>query len=90
MYEPKEIVNMVATIAFFIYFFYLVRQGKCCRIPEIWLYGVFLITISNISTVLEGFWFFNTFNTIEHLSFSIACLLFLVGAIRIKPESSLK
>jgi hypothetical protein len=86
MYEPKEIVNMLASIAFFIYFYSLIRKGKCNRIPEIWLYGIFLITISNIATVVEGFYWASVFNFIEHFSFTIACLFFLKGAILIKPE----
>jgi hypothetical protein len=88
MYEQKEVVNMVATIAFLIYFFYLVRKGKCSRIPEIWLSGVFLISISNISTVAEGFWLPVFFNFLEHFSFTIACLLFLIGTIQLKYEKT--
>jgi hypothetical protein len=86
MYEPKEIINMIASVAFFTYFYYLVRKGSCNRIPEIWLYGVFLVTLSNISTVTEGFVLFEVFNFIEHFSFTLACLLFLIGAKQIKPE----
>lgn len=86
MYEPKEIVNMIASMAFFAYFFYLVRRGRCNRIPEIWLYGVFLVTLSNISTVIEGFVFPVLFNFTEHLTFTVACILFLIGTILLKPE----
>lgn len=86
MYEFKEVINMLATIAFFTYFYYLVRKGKCHRIPEIWLYGVLLITISNISTVLEGFWLPAFYNFIEHLSFAAACIMFLIGSAILKTN----
>jgi hypothetical protein len=86
MYEPKEIVNMVASLAFFVYFFYLVRKGRCNRIPEIWLYGVFLVTIGNLATVAEGFFLPVFLNYTEHISFTVACFLFLIGVVQLKPE----
>lgn len=89
MHESKEIINMLASVAFFIYFFYLVRKGKCNRIPAIWLYGVLLITLSNICTVVEGFLLFNFFNMLEHILFTMACILFFIGALRLKPENNL-
>jgi hypothetical protein len=88
MYEPKEIVNMLATLAFFTYFLYLVRKGFCKQIPTVWLYGVMFITLSNIATVAEGFIWYNIFNLFEHSFFTLACLLFLIGAIKIVPEIS--
>lgn len=87
MYEPKEIVNMFATVAFFIYFYYLVRKGRCSKMPELWLYGLSLITLSSIATVVEGFTLYTFLNFIEHFFFTIACLLFLIGAIQIKPNT---
>lgn len=86
MYEPKEVVNMIATIAFFIYFYGLFRKGRCKHIPNIWLFGVFLVTISSIGTVVEGFTLPIFFNFIEHFSFTGACVCFLIGAIQIKPK----
>jgi hypothetical protein len=89
MFEPKEIINMVASIAFFAYFNYLVRKGRCYKIPKIWLYGVFLVMLSNIATVSEGFYIPVTSNFIEHLSFMLGCLLFLIGAIQLKPDKQI-
>lgn len=88
MFEPKEVVNMIATLGFFIYFYYLVRKGNNPIIPKMWLYGVLLITISSIATVLEGFILPTALNFIEHLSFTIACLFFLLGALFIKETNA--
>ena len=88
MMEPKEIVNMVATIGFFVYFYLLVRNGRCNLIPQIWLYGIFLITLSNIATVAEDVAFHKFFDFLEHITFTCACLFFLIGALFLKPEAN--
>jgi hypothetical protein len=90
MIEPKEIVNMVASMAFFIYLYHIYKNSPDKTLPQTWFWGLMLITVSNIATVIEGFIWGNFFNFIEHSSFTAACLFFFIGALHIKPSSNIE
>lgn len=84
MFEPNEIVNLIASTAFFLYYIKLTRQGKCNQMPLEWTIGILFLTLSNILTVAEGYALPVLLNIAEHIVFLIATLFFLVGAIRLK------
>jgi hypothetical protein len=84
MFEPNEVVNLIASTAFFSYYFKLTHKGKCNQMPFQWTIGILCLTLSNVFTVVEGFIFPVLFNTSEHVVFFIGTLFFLVGAFRLK------
>ena len=63
-------------------FFSILRDRT---IPEHWLFMLvyFLLTLSNIFTVVEEFRFEKQFNLLEHCSISLAAVTMLTAVIRL-------
>ena len=82
MIEPNEVVNLIASSIFFIFFVKLNQDGRCSQIPKEWVVGILFLTLSNICTVVEGFTAPVLFNITEHVLFLSAAIIFLLGALR--------
>ncbi len=83
MYEESEIINFILSIILFAYYIYLLR-GSNLQEHSFWICAMFCIILSNASTILEGFFYTEAFNYLEHVLYLIAGSLFLVGAFRLK------
>lgn len=83
MNENSETVNLIISISFFIYFLYFVKASEI-RIDSLWVLAMFCIILSNIFTIVEGYFWEQWFDFLEHASYTLASLLFFSGAIRLK------
>ncbi|MBN2165845.1 MAG: hypothetical protein JW717_06165 [Marinilabiliaceae bacterium] len=90
MVEPGEIVCLLANVILFLFFIRLYKEGKCQQMPKIWIWGLVMITGSNIFTVAEGFVLVAVFNMLEHLFLLCASLFFFVGAFHMKTSGIVK
>lgn len=81
MQEDSEIINFILSIVLYIYYLYLLKKSEF-RIPGHWKYAMFCIVLSNASTILEEYFFYEIFDYFEHFLYTIAGLLFFVGAFR--------
>jgi hypothetical protein len=81
MIQSGELVNLLVSIILFIYTIILVKEQNK-KTFHYWLMGIMFLMFSQISTVTEGFLWPVLFNISEHLFFTIACLLFLIGALK--------
>jgi glucan phosphoethanolaminetransferase (alkaline phosphatase superfamily) len=83
MQEESEIINFVLSILLFFYFLYLLKKSEL-KVPTLWKYAMGSIILSNASTIIEAYAYFIFFNYVEHVLYTIAGLLFLIGAFRFK------
>lgn len=85
--EENEVINLIISIILFVF---LYKQFKSTpkHIPNLWLYSVILIVLGDVSTVVEGYFYFTLFNILEHSLFSLSCLLFLLGTIQLKKVNT--
>lgn len=83
MNENSEIVNLIISISFFIYFLYFIKKSEV-QIDFLWIAGMCCIILSNIFTIIEEYYCNTLYNFMEHAAYTFAALLFLIGAIRLK------
>lgn len=83
MQEESEIINFVLSLILFIYCIYLLR-GTELKISLFWIYGMFCIILSSAATIVEGYFYPDLFNYLEHGFYMVAGMLFLIGAFRLK------
>lgn len=78
MYQISEVLNLIFDSVGLIITFRLLWSGL---IPKFYflIFGFFCVWLSNIFTVVEGFWFPDFFNVLEHSFYFISALLFLVS-----------
>ncbi|MBM9589919.1 hypothetical protein JWG41_05645 [Leptospira sp. 201903075] len=78
MYQISEVLNLIFDSVGLIITLRLLWSGL---IPKFYflIFGFFCVWLSNIFTVVEGFWFPDFFNLLEHSFYFISSLLFLVS-----------
>lgn len=83
MHEESEIINLVLSILLFFYFLVVLKKSEL-KVPSLWKFAMVSIIMSNASTIIEGYFFFDIFNCLEHALYMVAGLLFLIGAFQFK------
>lgn len=83
MEEESEIINFILSVILFIYYIYLLK-GSDLKAHVFWKYAMFCIILSNASTILEGFLYYDLFDYLEHGFYMLAGVLFFIGAFRLK------
>lgn len=83
MGEESEIVNFILSVILFMYYIYLLK-GSDLKAHIFWKYAIFCIILSNASTILEGYFYFELFDYLEHGLYMAAGVLFFIGAFRLK------
>jgi hypothetical protein len=83
MQEQSEIINFILSAILFIYYITLLK-GFELKIPVFWVFAMFCIILSNVSTILEGYFLYELFDYMEHGLYMVAGLLFFIGAFRLK------
>lgn len=78
MIQETEVINLIASVFLLIYAQYLLRKFSI-EISFIWLLFIAFLIGSYCFTVLEGFLFPSIFNFLEHASFTLASLCFLLA-----------
>ncbi|WP_299251238.1 hypothetical protein [uncultured Cytophaga sp.] len=83
MQEESEIINFVLSTLLFFYFLYVLKKSEL-NVPTLWKYAMIFIILSNAATIIEGYFYSNFFDCLEHALYMVAGLLFLIGAFRFK------
>ena len=78
MIEYNELIDLIIDIVWLLLLLFVVKSRQISSYP-LFLYGILFIFLSHILTVLESFILPEILNTIEHLSFTLAGVLFCVG-----------
>ncbi len=81
MLNFSEIFDFLVSSLLVIYLIVLIRRSTD-YIKTYWFWGIAAILFSKLSTILESFIFSSGFNIAEHLSFTIGCILLLIGIIK--------
>ena len=68
-------------------FVYVMLRGSDMRGREFFMLAFFFLTLSNIFTVAEEFWFNALFNMFEHLSITIGSAMMLVAMLKLTSKS---
>lgn len=78
MIQENEIVSLLLCLG--ILSFILINRLQIKRLPssDTFVYGFYIFTLSRIFTVLEGFFFENFLNLLEHACYAISSLLLLI------------
>ena len=81
MVYPTEVFVMIINIIGVPLFAGVVRSA---RLPGAgsFVLAYFFLMLSNICTVLEGFWFGSLFNLFEHASITVSSVFFLLAVSR--------
>lgn len=83
MQEQNEIINLIFSVILFIYYVYLLK-GFELKVPVYWILAMLSIIFSNVSTIVEAYFFYEIFDYFEHGLYTIAGLLFFIGAFKLK------
>ncbi len=86
MFEESEIIALVvALVGAFLLIFVFARR----KIPELGYFylGFFSIAAASLFTVIEGVLWKDFFNFLEHLSYTIAGISFIVGCRTLMKQS---
>lgn len=83
MQEQSEIINLILSIILFTYYLYLLK-GFELKVPNYWIYAMMCIILSNVSTIIEGYFYYNLFDYVEHGLYMVSGLLFFIGTFRLK------
>lgn len=81
MIEPEELINFILSVIFIAYLLYLFRS-KWEALRSFWFLGICIIICSQVFTILEGYFYPELFNLIEHISTCLASIAFLVSFIK--------
>ncbi|MCT8335338.1 hypothetical protein NUH30_16775 [Leptospira sp. 85282-16] len=78
MYQISEVLNLIFDSVGLLITVRLLTSGLIPKFHFL-ISGFFCIWLSNIFTVVEGFWFHDFFNLLEHSFYFLASILFLVS-----------
>ena len=78
MVQESEVVRLAQAIQFTVSVVALHRAIRLPRLPFIYA-GAFLLVCANVFTVVEGLVWFELFNSLEHVCYATAGILFAVG-----------
>ena len=80
MFQEGEIFNLLLVLVSLVIVLYEIKRRK---IPgfQMFLWGFFFICSSRIFTVVEGLFWGDVFNILEHFSYAFASFSFAVGCI---------
>lgn len=81
MLEAQELINLIISIIFFVYMFFFVGIKRVAFWSFSFL-GIIFIFISQVATILEGFYLPQFFNIVEHIFYTLACVLFLISLLK--------
>lgn len=84
--QLEEMINFAVSSSLFAYLLFLLRHRRD-MIPRAWIAGMILVLVTQIVTILEHLIWFEGFNTVEHLSMSLAAVLFFAGSFHYGKES---
>lgn len=78
MYQISEVLNLIFDSVGLVITLRLLASGF---IPKFYylILGFFCVWLSNIFTVIEGFFFHDFFNLLEHSFYFLSSILFLVS-----------
>jgi uncharacterized membrane protein len=80
MFQEGEIFNLLLGVISLVIVFYEIRRRK---IPgfQMFLWGFFFICFARFFTVVEGLFWGDIFNILEHFSYTFASVAFAAGCI---------
>ena len=78
MIQDNELVNLLSGIAAILVLIFIARRVEGKRLYFFYA-AFFAMLCAYITTILEGFFWHNIFNLIEHISLAIAGILFAIG-----------
>ncbi|NTU71479.1 MAG: hypothetical protein HGB10_06635 [Coriobacteriia bacterium] len=82
-YQPSEIADLVLLLALGPVIVASFRRTKIVLPAAV--YAAFAAMICGYTfTILEGFWLSDVFNLLEHASYAVAGVAFLVGIVRLR------
>ncbi len=81
MIQPEELINLILSIVFIIYLLYLVKT-QSRTLKTFWFLAIVMIFISQIFTILEGYFLPELFNLIEHFSTFLASVAILLSVYK--------
>ena len=81
MLESNELINFILSLLLFVYFIYLIRE-YAYNVQSHWFIAVMFILLSNVATILEGFFLHVLLNFLEHLFFLLASIFLFIGFLR--------
>jgi hypothetical protein len=81
MFESGEVVNLIVSPILLVYLIYILKSRNR-NVKELWVLAIILIMFSQFCTVAEGFFLENILNFLEHLSFTIGCILLLISTLK--------
>jgi len=84
-FQESELVSLVLAFVFVIVLGILYRADHLPRLPAIYAAAALLI-LSNIATVLEGFFWYSFLNTLEHVCYAASGLLFALACWRLAAQ----
>lgn len=78
MFQENEVISCILTVG--VVLFVLVNYHAVAQIPHhnFLLWALLFFLLSNMFTVLEGFWLGDFFNALEHLCYAANLLLLAV------------
>lgn len=81
MFEVGEIIDLIVSIILTFYLVALIRKDLKL-IKTYWFWGILSILLSKLISVIEVLFIPNLLNYIEHISFLVASILFLISIYR--------
>lgn len=79
MFQDSEVVNLIMGVVSLFVFLVLSRNNGLPQHPAIYT-GFFFILAGYFFTVIEGVFWHDLFNVLEHFSYAVAAVLFAAGA----------
>lgn len=83
MIEYQQILTLIIILSLYLFLLWLLRHFKL-EVSKYWIICISLIVLGELFSVLERVSIPLLFNTLEHLSFTMACLSFFVAVSTIK------
>jgi hypothetical protein len=79
MFQDSEIINFISALVSVLIILLISRKKEMPKFRFIYP-GFFLVVSGCVFTLLEGLFWYKTFNLLEHLSYGAAGILFAAGA----------
>lgn len=78
MFQENEVISCILTVG--VVLFVLVNYHAVVRIPRsnFLLLSLLFFLLSNLFTILEGFWLEDFFNALEHICYAVYLLLLAI------------
>lgn len=89
MISIVEAINLAVSILLFIvYRFYAKEVFEIVRTKKLkfFIRGIHCFVISLVATILEGLFFYNFFNLIEHIFYTCAAVMFVIAVKNFQAE----